>query len=159
MVQPIEIDELLFAIEQTQDDLSQLYADKRAAIRTASVEEMNRLTEREGGLVSLMETHMRRRQQILGEHSTARPESLEAVVRTLKLPDQQALLDRIERTRRTMAANRRESWVLWIVTQQSLRFFGDVIDFIANGGHKTPVYSARRDMEKSVGGAIFDASA
>ena len=160
MIRANDIDELVAAIERTQEDLSDLYAAKRAAIRAANVTEMNRLTERERHLVAQMETHARRRQQILRDaRLTGRHESLETLVQTLDFADRDPLMERIARTRERMANNRRESWVLWIVTQQSLRFFGDVFDFIANGGHKTPVYSTRRDAERSIGGSIFDASA
>ena len=42
---------------------------------------------------------------------------------------------------------------LWIVSKQSLRFFRDMIDLIANGGRKAPVYlrrSRRRDVVRRV---------
>jgi hypothetical protein len=49
--------------------------------------------------------------------------------------------------------------VLWIVSKQSLRLFGDVLDLIANGGRKAPVYFAGPGNEISFGGSILDASA
>ncbi len=70
------------------------------------------------------------------------------------------LLTQIEETRRVTDANRRESWILWIVCKQSLRFFSDVIELIANGGRSLP-YLARPGAvaEMSTGGALLDAKA
>jgi hypothetical protein len=49
--------------------------------------------------------------------------------------------------------------VLWIVSKQSLRLFRELLDLIANGGRKAPVYFAGAGTEMSFGGAILDASA
>ena len=49
--------------------------------------------------------------------------------------------------------------MLWIVSKQSLRLFRDLLDMIANGGRKAPVYFAGPGTELSFGGAVLDASA
>jgi hypothetical protein len=86
-------------------------------------------------------------------------DSLSSVVRTFDEPLRERLIAQIEQTQRVADANRRDSWILWIVCKQSLRFFSDVIELIANGGRRAPVYLARPGAvaELSTGGSLLDA--
>jgi len=156
-----EIEQLLIAIGEIQVELAGIYRAKREAIRTAKAAEIDRHTKQEQRLVSDLQAHLRHRHQIL---QRAKPlvgpdDSLENLVRSFAEPERSRLLARIEQTRRLVETNRRESWVLWIVSKQSLRLFADIRDLIANGGRKAPVYSASPGSEMSFGGAILDASA
>ena len=156
-----EIEQLLIANVEIQEELSVIYRAKREAVRTAMAAEIDRLTQREERLVSDLKAHLRHRHQILQRvKPTVGPDdSLEKVVRTFADPARSRLLARIEQTRSLVESNRRESWVLWIVSKQSLRLFGEILDLIANGGRKAPVYFAGPGAETSFGGAILDASA
>jgi hypothetical protein len=156
-----EIEQLLAATEQTQQEVAGLYRDKRAALRRADGPEIGRLTQIEEKLVARLKAHIHRRNEILQRMKAAgaAADSLGTLVRTLDPSRQDGLLAQIEQTRRTAESNRRESWIVWIVSKQSLRLFAEIRELIANGGRRAPVYSARSEGEASFGGAILDASA
>jgi hypothetical protein len=158
-----DIEDLLVAIDETQAALAAAYRDKRAAIRHANGREINRLTAIEETLVTDLQAHLRGREQILQQaRQLGLPaDSLSSVVHTFDEPLRERLVAQIEQTQRVADANRRESWILWIVCKQSLRFFSDVIELIANGGRRTPVYLARPGAvaELSTGGSLLDAQA
>jgi hypothetical protein len=156
-----EIEHVLSATQQTQEELAKHYQLKRAAIRRADGAELARLTASEEKLVARLKSHIHRRHEILQRTKAAgiNADSLGAVVRTFEPTLQANLLTLLERTRRTAEANRRESWVVWIVSKQSLRLFSELRELIANGGKRAPVYSARNEGETSFGGALLDASA
>lgn len=158
-----DIENLLVAIEETQAALAGVYRDKRAAIRQANGPGLDQLTTIEETLVADLQVHLRRREQILQQaRQMGLPaDSLSSVVRTLDEPLRERLIAQIEETRRVADANRRESWILWIVCKQSLRFFSDVIELIANGGRRAPIYLARPGAvaELSTGGSLLDAQA
>ncbi len=156
-----DIEALLDAIEETQSALGVTYRDKRAAIREANAPEIERLTKVEERLVVDLQVHLRVREQIL-QYARQRglpSDSLGSVVRTFDEPIQEQLLAQLERTREMADANRRESWILWIVCKQSLRFLSEMIELIATGGRRNPIYLARSGggMELSTGGALLDA--
>ncbi len=158
-----DIEELLAALDATQDALSVAYRDKRAAIRVSDAAEIDRLTRLEERLVADFQEELRRREQILQRaRQVGLPaDSLSSVVGTFDESVQEPLLAQIERVRERAEANRRESWILWIVCKQSLRLFSDMIELIANGGRRAPVYLARPGAvaELSTGGALLDAKA
>ncbi|HEV8001046.1 MAG TPA: hypothetical protein VGP63_14265 [Planctomycetaceae bacterium] len=158
-----DIEELLVAIDENQAALGSTYRDKRAAIRLANGPEIGRLTKIEETLVAQLQVHVRRREQILQQarQQGLPADSLASVVKTFDEPLREQLLAQIEETRLVTDANRRESWILWIVCKQSLRFFSDVIELIANGGLRAPIYLARPGAvaEMSSGGALLDAKA
>jgi hypothetical protein len=158
-----DIEDLLVAIDETQAALAGVYRDKRAAIRQANGPGLDRLTTIEETLVADLQVHLRRREQILQQaRQLGLPaDSLSSVVRTLDEPLRERLIAQIDETRRVADANRRESWILWIVCKQSLRFFTDVLELIANGGRRAPIYLARPGAvaELSTGGSLLDAQA
>jgi hypothetical protein len=156
-----EIEQLLIAIGEIQVELAGIYRAKREAVRAANASEINRHTKQEQRLAADLQAHLRHRQQILQRTKplVGPDDSIENLVRTFAEPERSRLLAMIEQTRQLVEANRRESWVLWIVSKQSLRLFGDLLDLIANGGRKAPVYSASPGSEMSFGGSILDASA
>jgi hypothetical protein len=158
-----DIEDLLVAIEETQAALADVYRDKRSAIRHANGPGLDRLTTIEKTLVADLQVHLRRREQILQQaRQLGLPaDSLSSVVRTFDEPLRERLIAQIEETRRVADANRRESWILWIVCKQSLRFFTDVLELIANGGRRAPIYLARPGAvaELSTGGSLLDAQA
>ena len=158
-----DIEDLLVAIDETQAALAGVYRDKRAAIRHANGPALDRLTTIEETLVADLQVHLRRREEIL-QHARQLglpTDSLSSVVRTFDEPLRERLIAQIEETRRIADANRRESWILWIVCKQSLRFFSDVLELIANGGRRAPIYLARPGAvaELSTGGSLLDAQA
>lgn len=156
-----EIDRLLTAILALQQELAAVYRAKREAVRRAIAAEIDRLNQREERLVTDLKVHVRQRHQILQRVNpmVGPSDTLEKLVRSFSDPHRGRLLARMDEIRRLVEANRRESWVLWIVSKQSLRLFADMLDLIANGGRKAPVYFAGLGNEMSFGGAILDASA
>lgn len=159
---PHDIEDLLVAVDETQEALGAAYRDKREAIRKANAPEIDRLTKIEEARVAQLQLHLRRREQILqrARQMGLPADSFTNLVQTFREPFRESLLAHIEQTRRTTDANRRESWILWIVCKQSLRFFSDVVELIANGGRRAPVYSTRPGTaELSTGGALLDAQA
>ncbi len=157
----VEIDQLLQAIIALQHELAVVYRAKRDAIRKAVAAEIDRLNQREERLVADLKVHLRQRHQILQRVNPVigPSDTLEKLVRSFAEPNRSQLMARMEEIRRLVESNRRDSWVLWIVSKQSLRLFGDMLNLIANGGRKAPVYFAGLGNEMSFGGAILDASA
>jgi hypothetical protein len=159
---PHDIEELLVAIDDTQEALGAAYRDKREAIREANGPEIDRLTKIEEARVAELQVHLRRREQILqrARQMGLPADSFTTLAQTFREPVRESLLAHIAQTRRVTDENRRESWILWIVCKQSLRFFSEVVELIANGGRRAPVYSSRLGMaELSTGGALLDAKA
>jgi hypothetical protein len=159
---PHDIEELLVAIDETQEALGAAYREKRDAIRVANAPEIERLTKIEEARVAELQVHLRRREQILqrARQMGLPADSFTTLAQTFREPFRESLLAHIAQTRRVTDENRRESWILWIVCKQSLRFFSEVVDLIANGGRRAPVYSSRLGMaEPSTGGALLDAQA
>src|ERR1700722_11209248 len=156
-----EIDQLLNAIIARQEEMAIVYRAKRDAVRRASAAEIDRLTVREERLVEALKVHLRQRHQILQRVNpmVGPGDTLEKLVRSFAEPLRSRLVARMEEIRRLVESNRRESWILWIVSKQSLRLFRDLVDLIANGGKKAPVYFAGPGAEMSFGGSILDASA
>lgn len=156
-----EIDQLLVAIVALQQELAEVYRAKREAVRKAVAAEIDRLNQREERVVADLKVRLRQRNQILQRVNpmVGPSDTLEKLVRSFAEPERSRLLGRMDEIRRLVEANRRESWVLWIVSKQSLRLFGDMLDLISNGGRKAPVYFAGLGNEMSFGGAILDASA
>src|ERR1700685_778528 len=150
-----EIEQLVIAIGEVQTELADPYGAKPQAVRAANSTELDRLTRREERLATKLKAHLRERHQIL-QRAAAQlgpQDSLEAIVRGFAEPQRGRLLARITETRTLVEANRRESWVLWIVSKQSLRLFGNMLELIANGGRKPPVYSTGAGREAAFGGA------
>jgi hypothetical protein len=156
-----EIEQLLIAITSIQQELVDVYRAKREAVRRAIAADIDGLNQREERLVAALKVHVRHRHQILQRVNpmVGPSDTLEKLVRSFAEPERGRLLAHMDEIRRLVEANRRESWVLWIVSKQSLRLFGDMLDLIANGGRKAPVYFAGLGNEVSFGGAILDASA
>jgi hypothetical protein len=156
-----EIEQLLVEIISIQQELAEIYRAKRAAIRKAIAADIDRLTQREERLVADLKARLRHRHQILQRVNpmVGPSDTLRKLVESFAEPDRSRLLAQMDEIRRLVEGNRRESWVLWIVSKQSLRLFRDMLDLIANGGRKAPVYFAGLGNEVSLGGAILDASA
>jgi hypothetical protein len=156
-----EIERLLISIGSIQVELAAIYRAKREAVRAAQAAEIDRHTKQEQRLAVELQALLRQRQQILqrAKPLVAPDDTLEILVQSFDEPERSRLLTRIEQTRQQVEANRRESWVIWIVSKQSLRLFNDIRDLIANQGRKAPIYSAGHGPELSFGGAMLDASA
>jgi hypothetical protein len=156
-----EIEPLLAAIEGTQAALASLYVDKRQALRQASVARVDELNAAEQALIERLRHDVGRRAEFLDRmrRRGLAAESIESIVKGLSDPHRTRLLDRLRALKRTADVNQRDSWVLWIVAQQSLRVCRDVLDLIAHGGRKDAIYSSRPDREIAPGGAILDATA
>src|SRR3954466_7725213 len=122
-----EIDELLSAIDETQAALARIYQAKRDAIRRANAHELDSLLQSEQALVARLQSHLDHRRRILERPgSVAAHETLESLAETFEPGTRRRLLGRIAQTREMADANRRESWVVWIVSQQSLRLFKEM---------------------------------
>jgi hypothetical protein len=54
---------------------------------------------------------------------------------------------------------RREAWVQWVITHRSQSFYAEILDLIAYGGRKSPVYGDSPQTAPSKGGVMLDAAA
>ncbi len=119
-------------------------------------------TKQEQRLVSDLKAHLRHRHQILQRVKplVGPDDSLENVVRTFAEPERSRLLA----PNRTDATPGRDltgakAGCCGSFPSNRCGCFGDILDLIANGGRKAPVYFAGPGAEMSFGGAILDASA
>lgn len=163
-----ELARFLTALEQVQEELLALFAEKRRALDTFQAEEIVRLAEREAeparrlqALVSLRSDLLRRATAagfasnsllelsgVIGKHvGDAR---VRAAIESLRA--------RILHAQQRTAELQRESWVHWIVSHRCYNHYTELREMIADGGTLAPTYGDKPST-KTGGGAFLDAAA
>ena len=161
-----ELTQFLTSLEQTQQDLLALFAAKRQALDGSRSEELVRLSVREGELSVRLQELVKERSNLLKKARDAgfAVESLlefagaigktvgdSRVLRAIEL-----IRGRILESQRRTAKLQQESWVHWIISHRCYNHYTALIDLIAHGGHRSPVYG---DKLATTGGAVLDAAA
>jgi flagellar biosynthesis/type III secretory pathway chaperone len=161
-----ELAQFLTSLEQTQQELLTLFGAKRQALNRFQSEELIRLSGREGQLSARLQELVQERSELLKQARDAgfAVESLQEfagaigktvgdsrVLRAIEL-----IRGRILESQRRTARLQQESWVHWIISHRCYNHFTELIDLIAHGGHRSPVYG---DKLATTGGAVLDAAA
>ena len=155
-----EIRRYLDLLLPLQQELTDFFAAKRNALAAAEPERLLPLNDTEAELASRFRSLLGQRGRIL--HSAAQAgfpsDSLQNLTARLEPADATGLQQQISRARAAAVRLRTESWTQWIIAERSARHYGEILDLIALGGRRSPIYDAQKSGTVP-GGAILDASA
>jgi hypothetical protein len=152
-----EVERFVVVLETTQQELLATLRLKRRALASADVDDLERLNTAaaeaaqrlkaltdwrarlldQAGQAGIIATTL---SQVLAMQATLRPETLRG---------------RLEAVQVRFGEARREAWVQWIVAQRAGGCYADILDLIARGGKRSPVYG---DMPGQAGGVMIDAA-
>jgi hypothetical protein len=154
-----DVRRFLMALEKVQEELGELFTHKRQALLHADTEAMARLTEAEAKTGERMQALLRFRAQLLnaahGEGHAA--ESLADLIPRIAGAETDVLMQQVARGEANAGQLRHESWVLWIISHRCYNHYTEVLELIAHGGERSPVYSDRPETVTR-GGAVLDAA-
>lgn len=156
-----ELRRYLRRFQTTQEQLEELYRDKRSALIAARAADLLQIAETEAKLVGELKDQLGDRRKLLARSAGMGipAESIRSIVKALDADARAELEPQIARAQSAATQNRRESWIHFIIAQRSLHQYNDLLELIAHCGQKSPTYSPARSQEASGGGAILDASA
>lgn len=161
-----ELTQFLSVLEQTQNDLLALFAAKRQALDRFQAEELVRLSAHEGELSRRLHELVKERTNLLNKARGAgfAVESLlefagaigktvgdSRVLRAIEL-----IKGRILESQRRTSKLQQECWVHWIISHRCYNHYTELLELIAHGGHRAPIYG---DTLAVMGGAVLDAAA
>ena len=156
----LEAQHFLQDLRSVQRALLELQAPKRDALIQGNWEQVRMLEQDEAegqrrlhGLLEQRKHWLRKCQQqgLAGK-------SLQEIGRELdwhREPAWQSLLSEVLRNNEHL---RRESWGMWVLAQRGARCYAQILDLIAQGGQRSPVYQQRSDTSVGGGGTLLDAS-
>lgn len=153
------VERFLGACETLQEQHAALLLRKGAALAGADPPALLALAEEETGLVERLRNLLATRTRILQQAAKdGRPaKSLRHLVDAAGEPVAPDLRARLLRASDRARAQRRESWVQWIVAHRSQAHFAHLVELVAHGGRSAPVYRAVGSVPGN-GGALLDAS-
>ena len=160
-----DLETLVDDLEQAQEELRTLYAQKREALRSARSDRLAKLINPERVLVHRLRELVKQRQRLLQQaerRGWAAP-SLERLADQLVSPAGSAnerarhLKTRIRALQQTAVRLRAESWVQWIVARRAFQHQTELLELIARGGGAEPIYQDQGETQvPGEGGALLD---
>jgi len=152
-----EVRQFLHQLEPAQQQLLELFGEKRIALMSADSALLLQLSQREqtlsGRLRELLDVRRRILQKALKRRLPS--DSLRNLVRAVSHPTDETLLKRISRAEERSAKLRQESWIHWIISHRAFAYYTGLLDIIAHRGEKSPTYG-RGPNRETAGGAILD---
>jgi len=152
-----EVERFVEVLETTQQELLATLRLKRRALASADVDDLARLNtaaaEAAQRLKSLTDWRGRLLDQAGAAGITATTLSQVLAMQATLRPE--ALRGRLEAVQNRFGEARREAWVQWVVAQRAGGCYADILDLIARGGKRSPVYG---DMPNQAGGVMIDAA-
>uniref|UniRef100_A0A7C2PHP2 Flagellar protein FlgN n=1 Tax=Schlesneria paludicola TaxID=360056 RepID=A0A7C2PHP2_9PLAN len=150
-----DVERFVDVLEATQQELLATLRLKRRALASADAADLQRLNVAAAEVAQRLKalTAWRTRllddaglegqpaatlSDVLAQRATLRPETLRA---------------RLEAVQLRFGEARREAWIQWIVAQRAGGCYADILDLIARGGKRSPVYG---DMPGGSGGVMID---
>jgi hypothetical protein len=161
-----ELAQFLTDLEQTQQDLLELFAAKRQALDQHRSDDLLQLSSQEGVLAGKLQELVKERTKFLLKARGAgfAVESLlefagavgktvgdSRVLRAIELIENR-ILEAQHRTSRLQ----HESWVHWIISHRCYNHYTELLELIAHGGRHAPTYGDRQPSAS--GGALLDAA-
>lgn len=155
----VEIQQLVAELLAAGAELRQHYERKSSAMQRASADEMQKLAECELALTQRLERGLAKRRSLLQVAGRLRlpHRSLRELIVELPgapLAELQAALAQIQEQSRQL---RLIGWSHWVVAHRSLNYYNELIDLIAQGGHRSPTYNQHAQREGQ-GGVLLDTS-
>lgn len=155
----VEIQQLVAELLTTGEELLQHYERKSSAMQRASAEEMLKLTEIELTLTQRLERGLNKRRAILKDAGQLRlpHRSLRELIAQLPDAPSEELNAALSRIQQRSQQLRLIGWSHWVVAHRTQAHYNELIDLIAQGGHRSPTYSQHAQREGK-GGVLLDTS-
>lgn len=156
-----EVARFVDVLESAQQELLEALRAQRRALAQVDATELERLNAIAGDAARRLQQIGTWRAKLLEQASAedAPAASLSVVLaRTVSL-DADRLRARLQAVQQRFEEVRREAWVQWVVTHRSQSFYAEMVDLIAHGGQRPPVYEEGPRTAPTAGGVMLDAAA
>lgn len=152
-----EVERFVDVLETTQQELLGTLRLKRRALASADVDDLARLTSAASEVAQRLKSLTTWRSKLLDEarHSGIESATLSDALSNDAALRPETLRGRLEAVQVRFGEARREAWVQWIVARRAGSCYADILDIIARGGRRSPVYG---DMPGGGGGVMIDAA-
>ncbi len=160
---PFSMAELLVflgEVRKVQEKLLQLQSGKREALIVGDWPTVHCQEQEEQAAQQELQVLWNRRKRMLHEWQQAgiAASTLQQGVDLLGWEREARLSTMLREVRLNTERLRRESWGLWVMAQRSARCYTQLLELLAQGGEKSPVYHQHREAEPIGGGAFLDAA-
>ena len=156
-----ELSRFVATVRQTQLELISVQEQKVVVLRDLDEAALEQLSQREGELVQTLQALLAVRQRILEQaRQTGRAaETLGQLILQFSPEERGDLPARLAETERVAEKLRQVTWTHWVMAQRCYQHAGELLDFMAEGGHQAPVYERTAARTQDAGAIILDASA
>jgi len=154
-----QIDQFITELDQTQNELGQLFDQKKTALSNAETQKLLQLSQQETGITERLKSLLVERSNLLQnakEQGMAAETLMQLASRCSNNPQSQ-MLQKMQNTQTRADRLRRESWVHWIVAQRTFQQYNELVNLIANRGRKSATYDEKPDSQSS-GSVVLDTS-
>ncbi len=147
-------------LEATQQELLATLRLKRRALVSGSVTDMERLNEAALEASQRLKALTVWRSRLLEQARDAghRDATLSDVLAHSVDPTSEALRARFAAVQQRFGEARREAWIQWIIAQRTGGCYADILELLARGGQRSPVYGDTHSVGAGSGGAVLDAA-
>ena len=148
-------------LNRTQEKLSELQLQKRAALIARDLDLSQQIEQKESKLHQRLYALLERRRAILVELKAEgyAGQTIKEVCQVKgwdRNPDISALLKQAQYLSDNLQEN---SWGTWIFAQRASQYYGSILDIIARGGKKNAIYNRDENSQMEPGGgSLLDAS-
>lgn len=155
-----DVDRFSEVLEATQQELLATLRQKRQALVTGSVAEMQTLNQMALEVSQRLKSLTGWRTELLSQaHRAGYPdETLTDVLSREMSVRHDQLRARFAAVQQRFGEARREAWIQWIIAQKAGGYYADVVELLAQGGHRSPVYGDGAGLAPATGGAMLDAA-
>jgi hypothetical protein len=147
-------------LETTQQELLESLRLKRKALISGSALDLQRLNDaalevarRLKGL-TVWRTRLLEQAHLAGD----RGETISDVLAGSISFDAEQLRGRLAAVQNRFSEARREAWIQWIIAQRTSGVYTDVLDLLARGGRRSPIYGETPNDTNAASGAVLDAA-
>ncbi len=155
-----QISTLLDDLSEVQTDLLAVLDEKRQALVSgADSEQLEPLQQREQDLANRLSICQQRRQTMLTNAADAGlpGTNLRLLAESLPKDNRNRLKPAIQQGQSKMRLLQHQSLTNWVLVQRTLLHLSQMVEIVATGGEKSPIY--RKDGPTPAGGALLDCDA
>ncbi len=155
-----EVARFTVVIETTQQELLETLRLKRRALVTGSATDMQRLNDAALEVARRLKGLTVWRARLLEQAHAAGEvgETLSDVLAASITLEAEELRGRLAAVQNRFGEARREAWIQWIIAQRTGGCYADVLELLARGGQRSPVYGDPVGSAYGSGGAVLDAA-
>lgn len=160
---PFSVAELLVflgEVRKVQENLLQIQSGKREALIAGEWPTVHDQEQQEQAAQQELQVLWNRRKQMLHAWQQAgiSATTLQQGVDLFGWEREARMSSLLREVRLNTERLRRESWGLWVMAQRSARCYAHLLELLAQGGEKSPVYHQHQEAESIGGGAFLDAA-